>query len=78
MGTGASPVQAERSSARTVLTTNAAKFLHLQVLMWSDLLNKYTTFGAASGQVTVGFSGSGEGLFLGGAVVFRCVPGDRF
>ena len=78
MGTGVPPVQAERKLGPHCPTTNAAKFLHLQVLMWPDLLNNYTTFGAGSGQATIGFSGSGEGLFLDGAAVFRCVPGDQF
>ena len=32
------------------LTTNPAKFLHLQVLMWQDLPKNYTTFGAIPGQ----------------------------
>jgi len=67
-------------------TTNPAKFLHLQVLMWSDLLENYTTFGAAPEQATVGFSGSAQrlllggvkGLLLSGAAVYRCVPGDQF
>jgi hypothetical protein len=59
-------------------TTNLAKFLHLQVLMWPDLLKNYTTFGAAPKQATVGLSGSAqgllsggvEGLLLGGAAVY--------
>ena len=85
MGTGASPVQ--WSKAPLVLSTrNAAKFLHLQVLIWSDLLENYTTFGAAPEQATVGFSGSAhrlllggvEGLLLSGAAVYRCVPRDQF
>jgi hypothetical protein len=54
--------------------------------MWSDLQENYTTFGAAPEQPTVGFSGSAqglllggvEGLLLGGAAVYRCVPGDQF
>jgi hypothetical protein len=35
--------------------------------MWPDLLKNYTTFGAAPKQATVGFSGSAQGLLLGGA-----------
>ena len=68
-GDGRPARPAERSSAWHCPTTNLAKFLHLQVLMWPDLLNNYTTFGAGSGQATIGFSGSGEGLFLDGAAV---------
>jgi hypothetical protein len=45
-------------------TTNLAKFLHLQVLMWPDLLENYTTSRPPGGQATVGFSGSAWG-FLG-------------
>jgi hypothetical protein len=36
-------------------TTNAAKFLHLQVLMSPDLLKNYTTFGAARGRRPLAF-----------------------
>ncbi len=54
--------------------------------MWSDLLENYTTFGAAPEQATVGFSGSAQrlllggvkGLLLSGAAIYRCVPGDQF
>ena len=48
-------------------TTNPAKFLHLQVLMWQDLPKNYTTFGAAPEQATVASSGSAERSLLGGA-----------
>jgi len=67
-------------------TTNPAKFLHLQVLMWPDLLKNYITFGTIPEQASVGFSGSAqglplggvEGLPLGGESSYRCLPGDQF
>jgi len=62
------------------LTTNPAKFLHLQVLMWQDLPKNYTTFGAIPGQADRWLFGSAQGLLcaawrgllLGGAAVYRC------
>src|SRR5208337_960055 len=37
-----------------------AKFLHLQVLIWPDLLRNYTTLGAAGSVRNIAFSGSSQ------------------
>ena len=47
---GRAPRPSKRGKAPPALSaTNAAKFLHLQVLMSSDLLENYTTFGGRPG-----------------------------
>ncbi len=79
---GRAPRPSKRGKAPPALSAaNAAKFLHLQVLMGPDLLEDYTTFRAAPEQAIVGFSGSAQrllwdgvkGLLLSGAAVHRCV-----
>jgi hypothetical protein len=73
VGTGDSPVQADESSTPLCPTTNLAKFLHLQVLMWPDLLENYTTSRPPWGPGDGWLFRLRMGFLLAGAAVRRCV-----
>ena len=59
-------------------TSNLAKFLHLQVLMWPDLLENYTTSRPPWGPGDGWLFRLRMGFLLAGGAVRRYDPGDQF